>query len=63
MNGQTITIPVEATMRKQPDGSWKMVEANYVTVDASLVAAFIARKFGLSVNPAHVDDEMLDGRR
>lgn len=48
MSNDTITIPVKATMSKQPDGSFKMTAAEYATVPVDVVAALIAEKFGLT---------------
>ena len=41
----TITIPVQATMSRQPDGSWRMVDAECVDVAAETVARFFLDVF------------------
>ena len=45
--GDMITIPVSATMQKQPDGSFKMVDAEYRTVEADVIARFLMERFGV----------------
>ena len=52
-----ITIPVRATMRRQPDGSYKMCEAERVTVDADVVARFILERLGVD----YVDTKTIVG--
>lgn len=47
MDNQTIRIPVAATMRKQPDGSFEMVAAEWAEVTADSVARFLLQKFGV----------------
>lgn len=47
-----ITLPVVATMRLQPDGSFKMVEAEYITVSADVVARFLLDRFHVSAEKA-----------
>lgn len=56
MSSTTITIPVSATMRKQPDGSFKMVNAEYATLDVAEVAFFIANKLGIPLSQRKMND-------
>jgi hypothetical protein len=44
-----ITLPVQARMVKQPDGSYKMTEAQYITVEADAVARFLLAAFDVPV--------------
>jgi len=43
----TISIPVTATMAKQPDGTYKMIEAEYVDIDVAVFVRFLAGAFGI----------------
>lgn len=47
MKDDMLTIPVQATMRRQEDGSYKMVDAEYAEISARDFAAFLIRGFGL----------------
>jgi hypothetical protein len=44
----TITIPVQATMSRQVDGSWCMVDAKCVSVASDTVAQFFLEAFNIS---------------
>jgi len=41
MMADDIIIPVQATMRRQPDGSYKMVEPEYIIASAATVARYL----------------------
>ena len=45
MTDNHIRIPVSARMRKQPDGSFEMIDAEYVDTTADVVARFIINAF------------------
>lgn len=49
---EPITIPVAATMQKQPDGSYKMVKAEYITTTADAVARFLLERFHIPFEEA-----------
>lgn len=38
----TITIPVRATMHRQPDGSFRMIDADYAITSTDTLARFLA---------------------
>ena len=42
---KTMRIPVEATMSRQPDGSYKMVQAEYADISADDFAKFLLKAF------------------
>ena len=42
---KTITVPVIATMRRRPDGSYEMANAKYVTAPADAVARLLFQAF------------------
>ena len=48
MENNPITIPVQALMTRQPDGTYKIAKAEYVTVAADILARFFMGVFGLS---------------
>jgi len=60
MSERTITLPVKATMRRQVDGKFEMVNAEYMTVDVAVVAGYIAERTGLTVDD---ENERHDLRR
>lgn len=39
-------IPVTATMQKQPDGTYKMINAEYEDIPADLIAQKLITAFG-----------------
>ena len=41
----TIKIPVQALMRRQPDGTYKMAEAEYAEVSTAYIAKWLADRF------------------
>lgn len=47
MRDSTITMPVKACMVKQPDGTFKMEQAEYLTTEAGLVAQWLLAAFGV----------------
>lgn len=53
-----VTIPVKATMQKQPDGSYKMVNAEYVTVEADVIARFLVIAFRISPEKAKAQGDI-----
>jgi len=44
----TITLPVWASMQRQADGSYLMIDAEHVDTDADFVAQLIAHSFNIS---------------
>jgi len=44
---ELISIPVTATIKKQPDGSFKMTSAEFMEVDPAAFVEFLAGAFGL----------------
>jgi len=46
MTNDTCSIPVKATMRRQPDGTYSMADAVYKEIPVDYIAELLVRTFG-----------------